>query len=228
MTMTPKENGNNRPTEISPVNLADFYQFGWALIPQLLSVVECEKLLAAMRNLTSDRDPAGAWTLARHPEVLKYLRAMFATEMIPFDVVNKLTITQQDAGLWRDSLEFASIPANSSCVVLVALEDQRPSCGSLQIYNSTNTWPEWLPEGLTDRARLREYLSGLIDSRKPEPLLISLRAGHGIVLSSNLLYSRTCAADMTTIPAAYQITRYAAAGVTRQDRRQYQPYSIFR
>lgn len=214
----------------TPVQLADFFQHGWAILPDLMSREACQ----AVKNATEAfrADPVGSLPIqgrtfqetgalvdahvlipevgemALEDRILEYLEIQFGLPMQPVATLNfSKAKSMPPVALSRGC---ATIPAGWSCGLVIALEDMPMK--ALTLYSGTHAWPE-LPSGWTPSRyeSPMQYLDHLLAAREPDRIPLALKAGCGLLIASNLLYAWDIG-DRTDVPCHLQLTSYIATG----------------
>jgi ectoine hydroxylase-related dioxygenase (phytanoyl-CoA dioxygenase family) len=130
--------------------------------------------------------------LACAPAVLALLKQLYGRTPLPFQTLNFRVGTEQAPH--SDSLHFSSMPENYMCGVWIALEDIDMENGPLVYYPGSHKLPfvsmqdvGVKPES-SEYPRYEDHIAALIQGRQLEPEYGTIRKGHALVWSANLLH----------------------------------------
>ncbi|MEM6673882.1 MAG: phytanoyl-CoA dioxygenase family protein [Planctomycetota bacterium] len=149
--------------------------------------------------------------LAAHPEVMRFLGAVYQRRPIPFQTLNFERGTEQAAH--SDTIHFHCVPRHFMCGVWVPLEDIGPDCGPLVVYPGSHRLPTYGMSdlGLEPRAEAyggyEERVREILESSGYEPHAMTVERGQAIVWSANLFHGGSAVHD-PSLTRKSQVTHY--------------------
>ncbi len=146
--------------------------------------------------------------LATHPAVLRYLGELYRRETFPFQTLNFVRGSQQDAH--ADSFFFSSRPDGFMCGVWIALEDIHPDSGPLVYFSGSHRFPPPFEGFGYDPSRAAQLVEAMRRSGI-EPQAATIRKGQAFVWAASLVHGGSAIADPARTRLS-QVTHYYFRG----------------
>jgi len=131
--------------------------------------------------------------LARYPQVLRTLEALYQKKPLPFQTLNFPVGTQQRGH--SDAAHFNCWPNDGSmCGVWVALQDITEDNGPLIYYPGSHQWPELYPvnfgitPGPEEKNKFAKKFDTFVRSLGIKPQRALLKKGQAVIWAANLIH----------------------------------------